>query len=102
MSKMFLHCWKIGCEKYGPHVIENGKRVCLECRDEMNLTELELVLLAELKRGRIKSQTMKKKCVHCDGTGWLWAHQAGDYETDQRYPCTYCEKASAEIKEDKK
>lgn len=31
------------------------------------------------------------KHERCEGEGWLWPHEVGDHETDQRYTCHECE-----------
>lgn len=37
-------------------------------------------------------EARKHKSVHpesclCQGAGWLWGYEVGDYETDQKYQC---------------
>lgn len=32
------------------------------------------------------------KCEMCEGAGWVWAHEIGDYDhQDQRYMCRECD-----------
>lgn len=37
-----------------------------------------------------QSKKQEGKCETCEGSGWVWPHQVGDHETDQRYTCPVC------------
>jgi len=47
-------------------------------------------LLAAVRAVQSKLVPDDEKCETCEGAGWVWPHQVGDYETDQRYTCPNC------------